>query len=73
MLRFMLISKASAEECQAKDSVDISGISMTKYLDIASISLRLDVSAYEVNRVCSHSLHIGVSFIRPCFFVIVDI
>lgn len=73
MVKFIRISEASAEEYQAKESVNTSDISIIKYLDIASVSFRFAVSAHVVYMVCSHSLQIGVSFIRPCFFVIVDI
>ena len=73
MVRFIRISEASAEEYHAKDNVDMSDISIIKYLDIDSVSFRFSVFAHVVYIVCSHSLQIGVSFIRPCFFVIVDI
>ena len=60
MLRFMLILQASSEERHTKVNVEPEGISMIKYLDMASISFRLAASAYVVYRLCLQPLNIGI-------------
>lgn len=72
MLRFILTLEAPDEESHVKNRVEAIGISIIKYLDNTSVSLRAAASAYAAYAVCIQSLKIGVSFIKPCRFISVE-
>lgn len=61
------------EEIHRKNNVEATGTSMIKYLDRTSIPSRFAASAYAAYAVCLQLLSMGVSEIKPCFFIDVEI